>query len=124
MSSLNTSGQRLVETHKSEAGEGPGFPHYTQARTQAPRRREETHREKYLGKMIHVGVAHVGPYDAVSALALEALLDVALGEPPERLARRHPEQQVVLVVARDRLAVFRLLRLVPASNEEGNVFFY
>lgn len=43
-----------------------------------------------------VGVAHVGPENLVPPLALEAGLDVARREVEQRLARHHPEQQIVI----------------------------
>lgn len=67
--------------------------------------------------MIGVGVPHVGPDYSIPSLALEALLDVSFGKPPKCLARSNTEQQIVLVVARYRLAVFRLLRHVPETTQ-------
>lgn len=69
-----------------------------------------THRVKDFGEMIDVGVSDVCADDPISPFPLESLQDILLRELPQSFARCHPEQQVVLVVARDRCAVLSFLR--------------
>lgn len=74
-----------------------------------------THGIENFCEVIGVRVSHVCANYSVSALALESLLEIDLGESPERLARRDAEEQVVLVVARYRRAVVRAFRQLSGT---------